>query len=88
MNHHEKVSNKKIEIVPLNKYKNYGFALIYNEDLKNLKKLTITIFLIGASLFQIVNFLGLKFLLFQIFILLTLLKLLLKKTNKKILMTD
>ena len=35
----EKVSNKKIEIVPSNKYKNYGFALIYNEDLKNLKKL-------------------------------------------------
>ena len=34
-----KVSNKKIEIVPSNKYKNYGFALIYNEDLKNLKKL-------------------------------------------------
>ena len=35
----EKVSNKKIEIVPSNKYENYGFALIYNEDLKNLKKL-------------------------------------------------
>ena len=57
-------------------------------NLKNLKKIMITIFLIGASLFQIINFLELKFLLFQIFTLLTLLKLLLKKTNKKILMTD
>ena len=35
----DRVSNKKIEIAPSNKYKNHGFALIYNEDLKNLKRL-------------------------------------------------
>ena len=33
------VSDKKIKIVPSNKYQNYGFALIYNSDLKKLKKL-------------------------------------------------
>ena len=35
----DRVSNKKIEIAPSNKYKNHGFALIYSENLENLKKL-------------------------------------------------
>ena len=35
----DRVSSKKIEIAPLNKYKNHGFALIYSENLKNLKRL-------------------------------------------------
>ena len=30
---------KNINFERLNKYKNSGFALIYNDDLKNLKKL-------------------------------------------------